>query len=73
VVEEEDILIVTHQVITIQGTAVTVILVGLHQVYTTLVDRRITVHLVLAVQVQIFITTVPTSMTEDLTVKVAFA
>jgi hypothetical protein len=68
-----DISIVTQQVITTQDTAAIVILAGLLQVYTILVDRRTTVHLVLVALVQIGITTVPTSMTEDSMVKVVFA
>jgi hypothetical protein len=69
----EATLIVTHQVITIRDMAATVSLGGLHPEYTTLADLRIIVHLVLAALVQIFITTVPTFMTEDLMAKVVFA
>jgi hypothetical protein len=68
-----DILIVTQPVITIQGMAETVFLVDLHQVYTTLLDRRITVRSERAAQDLISITTALTTMTEDLTVKAAFA
>ena len=68
-----DILIVTQPVITIQGMAATVSLVGLHQVYTTLLDRRITVRSERAAQDLISITTALTTMTEVLMVKAAFA
>jgi len=64
--------IVTQRVIIIQDTAEIVSLEGLHQVYTILVDPKITLRLVQEAQDLISITTVPIITTEVLMVKPVF-